>query len=610
MIDEFTKLGINVKGNRRQQKVECPNCVKIGKTNIKDTCMSIDLSEGLYNCHKCGFSGKVFTNDYRPLEVMKVYKKPLKTNMTKLSDKGLKYLESRGINQEVIIANKLASANNGNAIVFPYFRNGELVNYKTRLIDEKKFFQAQDAEPIMYNLDRLEGCKEVIYCEGEFECLSFEVAGYTNVTSVNQGAPNSNDKNVDKKLECLTNCISELENVETHILAFDNDANGKRLEKEFINRLGAENCKIIDYGDCKDANEYLLKHGAYDLSQLVKTAKDVKIEGIFTANDVMQDLLDYYEYGDLASETTYIAEVDKAWKWRSTEVTIWTGYQNEGKSLFLNQLCLIKALNDGDKFAFFTPENMPLRDYFADLICTYIGKPADPRFGNSRMSKEEFLFSIATIQNYFYMIHPEKNFTLESIFEKARALKKRKGIKHLVIDPYNIVEHKMKAGEREDLYISRFMSQLKRFAIDNDITIQLVAHQLTARPNPQNGGRYFKPHLNAIKGGGTFSDKTDNACIVWRPNRALDFADKSVIFGSQKIKKQRLVGTPQDIESIEFDVFSQRYMFNGFSPFSVLDRQRNAFMNKQEEKQDLPLMQPKDAFGIPQEIEEDSDVPF
>jgi hypothetical protein len=40
-------------------------------------------------------------------------------------------------------------------------------------------------------------------------------------------------------------------------------------------------------------------------------------------------------------------------------------------------------------------------------------------------------------------------------------LVKKKGIRGVIIDPYNTVEHLMNNGEREDLYISRFMSQLK-----------------------------------------------------------------------------------------------------------------------------------------------------
>jgi len=124
----------------------------------------------------------------------------------------------------------------------------------------------------------------------------------------------------------------------------------------------------------------------------------------------------------------------------------------------------------------------------------------------------------------------------------------------------------IKPGEREDLYISRFMAQLKRFAVEFDLSINLVAHQLTARANEKDGGRYYKPTLNNIKGGGTFADKADNVLIVWRPNRALDFKDPQVIFGSQKIKKQKLVGIPQEIDDIIFNIRSNRYTFQGENP--------------------------------------------
>ena len=127
----------------------------------------------------------------------------------------------------------------------------------------------------------------------------------------------------------------------------------------------------------------------------------------------------------------------------------------------------------------------------------------------------------------------------------------------------------MNRGEREDLYISRFMSELKRFAVDNNISVHLVAHQVT--PQKSEDGRYIKPDVNKIKGGGTFADKADNVLFVWRPDRAIDFSSKKVTFGSQKIKKQKLVGYPQDVEGIMFDIKTSRYSFDGSTPFGQLD---------------------------------------
>ena len=54
-------------------------------------------------------------------------------------------------------------------------------------------------------------------------------------------------------------------------------------------------------------------------------------------------MLDNYRNGQERGTTTYIPAVDSAWTWRNGELNIWTGYQNEGKSMFLNQLVLLKA---------------------------------------------------------------------------------------------------------------------------------------------------------------------------------------------------------------------------------------------------------------------------
>lgn len=566
-IQEFINIGIEPKGNSQQQKVKCPNCMKLGKENWKDTCMSINLAEGIYNCHKCSWNGTV-----KKLEKMKEYTVPSKSNMQNLTKEGKKFLNDRGITDEVITRNKIVSSKDNRYVLFPYFENGHIVNYKMRGVNGKFFTQAKDAKNVIYNYDTVKNKREIVICEGEIDSLSWEVAGVNTHTSVNMGAPNVGDKSIDRKLECLTNCYGVFETAKDIYIATDNDENGRNLQQELIRRFGADKCKIVDLKPYKDANEVLLKEGKESLLNRLKTASEPKVEGIFEVDDVVESMLDGFENGQERGTTTYIPQVDKAWTWRSGEVNIWTGYQNEGKSLFLNQLATIKAFHDGWKFGVFSPENMPMKDFFNDIVEMYIGKSADPYYKNNQMTKDEYLEAINFVKRHFFLIYPKKNFNLDSIFERAKFLVKTKGIRSLIIDPYNTVQHKMLRGEREDLYISRFMSELKRFAVDHKISVNLVAHQVT--PMKDESGRYYKPDVNRIKGGGTFSDKADNVMFVWRPNRALDFSNTSVIFGSQKIKKQKLVGIPQDVEGIDFNIREQRYYFNGYTPFKDIDVQR------------------------------------
>lgn len=566
-LQEFINIGVEVKNVAGEQKVRCPNCKKLGKEHWKDTCLSINTERGVYNCHKCSWKGTV-----KKFEKMREYTKPNKINMKNLSEKGRKFLNDRGITNEVIDGNKIVSSSDDRNVYFPYFKNGEFINYKKRGVDGKFFAQAKDAKPIIYNYDGVKGKEKIVICEGEIDSLSWEVAGVKWHTSVNMGAPNVGDKSIDKKLECLTTCYDVFDEASAIYIATDNDDNGRNLQQELIRRFGAEKCRIVDLRPFKDANEVLLAEGAESLRNRLKNALTPKVEGVFEVDDVIESMLDGFENGQERGSTTYIPQVDNAWTWRSGEVNIWTGYQNEGKSLFLNQLATIKAYHDGWKFGVFSPENMPMKDFFNDLVEMYIGKSSDPYYKNNQMTKDEYLEAINFVKRHFFLIYPQKNFNLDSIFERAKFLVKTKGIRSLIIDPYNTVQHKMGRGEREDLYISRFMSELKRFAVDNKISVNLVAHQVT--PQKDDSGRYYKPDVNRIKGGGTFSDKADNVMFVWRPHRALDFSNTSVIFGSQKIKKQKLVGIPQDVENIEFNIKEQRYYFEGYSPFNDIDVQR------------------------------------
>lgn len=573
----YGELGIKLKGNYNQQKTQCPKCIELGKENYKDACLSVNTSTGLYNCHKCGWSGKVGTTVSNVQNVKMNYKKPQRTNLKNITKEGVSFLTDRGITEDVILANKIVSSKDNKSIVFPYFKNEEMINYKTRGIDGKRFTQSSGSMPIIYNYDRCVDSETIIICEGEMDSLSWEVAGITYHTSVNMGAPNKDDKNIDKKLECISNCYEVFDNAKQVYIATDEDENGRILQKELIRRFGAEKSLLVDLSPYKDANEVLLNEGIESLRNRLKSASSPQIEGIFELSSVKESMLDGFHNGQERGTTTHVEAIDPAWTWRNGEVNIWTGYQNEGKSLFVNQLATLKAAIDGWKFAIFSPENFPLNDFFNDIIEMYVGKSSDPYYKSTQMEESEYLEAMDFCNKHFFLIYPKKNFTLESILERTKFLVKTKGIRSLIIDPYNTIQHKLKSGEREDLYISRFMSELKRFAIEQNISIHLVAHQVT--PQKDDSGRYYKPDVNRIKGGGTFADKADNVMTIWRPERALDFSDRNVVFASQKIKKQKLVGRPQEVTGIDFNIKEHRYYYNGINPFKNLDEIRKKNKN-------------------------------
>lgn len=606
-IETFNVYGLPT----RAKESTCPKC-SADRQKKNDKCLSVFWDTGLGRCNHCGETIQLHT--YKKKENVKQYVKPvLNAIRSDYSDKFINYIQNvRSIDIRALKALKVRESKEWmpqtkkeeNCICFDYYLNAEIINVKYR--DGKKNFKLfKDAEKIFYNLDNIATEKTCVIVEGEFDVLSFYSSGVTNVVSV----PNGFNLKGELNLDYIDNYYNYFENKETIYLAVDNDEAGQKGQKELIRRFGAEKCKIVDFNDCKDANDYLIKYGKESLCNTIKLAKDVKVDGIFTIQDVTVSMLNGYKNGQKRGETTGIPEIDNAWTWRNSEVNLWTGYQNEGKTLFLMQLCLIRAFISGIKVAVFSPENFPIDDFFNDLIETYIGKSCDPYYSNNYMTEAEYKEAMNFIKDHFFVIYPETDFKIDTIFEKANYLVKTKGIRTLVIDPYNTVEHLMKSGEREDLYISRFMTQLKRFSVEKDVSVNLVAHQVTARKNDKDGGRYFRPELNNIKGGGTFADKADNVLFVWRPNRALDFKDPDVIFGSQKIKKQKLVGVPQNVDCITFNIRDNRYYINGVSPFTMIDKLRKG-ETLDVEVQNIGLSELMTVFDLETPTFEDSEVPF
>jgi twinkle protein len=535
------------------ESTQCPAC-SANRKKQKDKCFNWNHNERLGKCHNCGEAFYEF-KEFQPKE--KIFIRPEWKNKTDLSDKAVKYFEGRRISQHTLRSMKITSGvermpqfgKEVETINFNYFRGEELINikYKGPKIGESKTFKLfKDAELILYNMNGLEGNEFAVIVEGEIDCLSFIEVGIKNCVSVPNGA---------KNFDFIDQCYDVIERIEKWYIAVDSDDAGTQLRNELIRRIGAERCFLVDFKDCKDANEYLMAYGKDELKNILHNAKEIPLDGVFTVSMEWDKMLYEFRNGKRYGTTTYFTNFDKHWKWRHGEVTIITGYNNEGKSCFWNALQVKKAEMEGWKFAMFCPENYPVSELIDELIHCYVGKSTDKRFSNW-MTEDEYREGANFINDHFLFVLPEDDYQLDSILSRFKYIIRRYGVNCCTIDPYNNIDHLMERGEREDLYISRFMSKLKKFSIDNDICMGLVAHQVT--PMFQGKEDYPQPDIYKIKGGGTFADKTDNVISLWRPYRKSNYENPLVKIIVGKIKKQRLVGRPGEVE-FSYDIAQNRY---------------------------------------------------
>jgi len=524
-MKSYRDYGIEIPRGRTSGNVKtlCPHCHN-NRHDKRDRSLSVNLDQGVWNCHYCGWSGHLEFTDEEKREWMatqqrilqqstrepKVYKKPQQHANAAMSEKALKWFEGRGISKATVEAMRITEGmefmpQKGkpfNTVQFNYYKNGELVNTKFRTGD-KCFKLCQGAELLPYNIDAIKNTKECIITEGEVDALSFYECGRHDVVSVPNGA-NAN-------LSYLDNYIEDyFDNKETIYIASDSDTKGLLLREELLRRFGVERCRVVTYGEgCKDANEHLQKYGKESLLACLANASEVKIEGVFSVSD-FEDSLDYiFENGLQKGVTIGHENFDALCSFETKRLLIVTGIPGSGKSEFIDEMAERLNIRYDWRFAYFSPENAPLAYHASKLIEKFTGK----KFSKQTLPYNEYIQVKQHIEENFFFISPRDDFKLDTILERAKYLVRRRGIKALVIDPFNRLEDEQ-GFLQETRYISSVLDRLTKFAQQNDVLVILMAHP-TKQPKNRDG-MIEVPSLYDISGSAHFYNKADFGLIVHR----------------------------------------------------------------------------------------------
>lgn len=520
-----------------QQKTICPNCKEIGKQHWKDISLSVNINKGIWHCHKCGWTGKLKSKESKTQNLEKI----MTSNIIKkevedeaLSEKALSWFtKTRGISKGTLDKMRIRqvyqimpqTGKRDLCIKFPFFREGKLVNTKYRG-HYKTFKLDKGAELIFYNLDSIKNTKQAIIVEGEIDALSFIEVGIDYVVSVPNGAnPNSNN------LSYLDNATDYFVNKEKIFIATDNDLPGINLRNELVRRLGVERCYKVDFENCKDANEYLVKNGKENLLKTIEKATLFPIEGVFSLSDFEHDLNILFDKGLEPGRKIEIENIDRLITYEKGRLYTITGIPGHGKSEWIDFVMERLAVLHGLKFGIFSPENYPLEIHASKLIEKVIGK----KFAKTTLNREELESAKHFIDSHFLFIRPKNEAcTLDMILQKASALIFRHGIHGLVIDPWNRLEHEIPKGLTETNYISYQLSKLTHFAQTKGILIFLIAHPSKMQKD-KNTGMHEVPTLYDISGSANFFNKTDFGITIYR-----DFINSKVTVYVQKVKFRHL----------------------------------------------------------------------
>ena len=526
LIDKFNQHGLEV---GKSQGV-CPNSTKCRQPkNHKKQCASYDWERGLGTCHNCSTTFQLHTYQRKGASE-KEYVRPDQKPTKKLNSKVVQWFETRGISQKTLTDLRVSegteympqTGKSENTIWFNYLMGDQLINVKYR--DGRKNFKLyKGAEKVFYNINSIVGYDTCIITEGEMDVLALHEAGIKNAISVPNGATLGNNN-----LDYLDNCIDYFEDKEKIVLAVDQDEAGQMLQQELIRRLGAEVCFLVTFEDCKDANEYLLKYGKQKLAERITKARPVPLENVTTFKDIEDEVTDFVKNGFKPGFQIGLQNFDDIFSTYTGQFITVTGIPSSGKSDFVDQMVVGYNANYGWKTAFASPENAPTYLHAHKLMRkTWGDMPTRTDIGGAKWNE----VSEHVNDNYFF-IDMDK-YSLESVLRKGAELVKRKGIKCLVIDPFNKIRDIDCKTEDVNRYTMEYLTKIEMFCKKYDVLTFIVAHP--TKMYKDSNGKIEEPTMYNIKGGGEWYDASYHGILVHR-----DYDAKTVKAKVLKVKFQNL----------------------------------------------------------------------
>tara|TARA_B100001167_G_C16774709_1_gene310545 strand:+ start:11278 stop:13110 length:1833 start_codon:yes stop_codon:yes gene_type:complete len=587
------------------KKHTCPLCSEQRKKK-NDKCLTIFWDTGLAYCNHCGETLQLHT--YKRKNQEKEYSLPPKQEFQyQYSENLIKWFKDiRGISKATLEHFKVTEGKEympqvnkeANVIKFNYFIDKNLINIKFR-DGAKNFKLYKGAEKIMYNLNAIRHSSECVIVEGEIDVLSCYESGYNHSTSV----PNGFNLKGELNLDYITNCYEFFENKERIILAVDNDDAGKKGEKELARRFGAEKIWLVDFEDCKDANEYMLKHGKIKLLEKLQNPKPYPLENVTTIDDNWDQLTGFWKNGAPKGMTIGLENQDNAISFDWKQYTLMLSAPGSGKSEKLDDIVARLIHRYNVKVAYCSVENEPHYIHYNKIFRKIYGRTPNPNEIDSEYVSKTKEF----IKDNICHVSFEKRYELKAVLQKFEELVKRKGVRVFVLDPFNKIKNDGVAQSDVNLYTNEYHMLIDEFVKKTQSHLFLVLHPTKLQTKEGSTKTYIMPTAYHAKGGGEHFDMSYNIIGMVR-----DYERQLIHFRTLKVKFQHLGTAGVDwfeawnINNGRFNNVEDYDADSTHTPEVKWDNDNWLLPKPDMESQVLPFIDPKDAF----EEDDINDVPF
>jgi len=456
----------------------------------------------------------------------------------------LEYLQKRGITLETSRSYKIKEQDGKNGhktIIFPYYSSDgemEMIKYLSLLRKDgkKQVMCSKDSKKTLFGKQAIhDNDSQVVITEGEIDAMSFAEAGIPAV-SVPFGAKWENESGSDPNSEWISNDWNFLERFEKIYLSMDMDESGQKAMKSISKRLGIDRCLIIKLPQ-KDANETLCKNGLTALTEAHKKASYVEHDKLKNANSFNESMHEKF-FGDEEITKGIPTPWNIPFHWRMNELTVLTGFNGSGKSMFLNWICVnLRGLGKSTCIA-----SLEIRpdETLRALVRQSIG--ADRPLNENHLDK-----TLNWLGEGFWFFDHHGGVQVDEMLQSFIYAHRRYNVQFFIIDSL------MKCGLRFDDFNAqkKTMDLLTQFVDRYDVHVFLVAH------SRKKDGEHERAGKMDVKGISEITDNAHNVLSIWRNKK------KEEMIGSLKESqnpndKIKQVEIEREMHDAVFSVEKQR----------------------------------------------------
>lgn len=428
------------------------------------------------------------------------------------------------------------------AIFFPYFDQGEMVNWKAAAFPDKGFVSQKNGKLCLFNIDRVIRSPILYITEGEWDACAMVEAGFgvdqvVAVPGAQQTKEGSSSRGYAYIEEALARGLSEVKKV---VYVGDADGPGLILRQDLMRIFGPARYHYLDWpAGIKDANDFLKAYGPDALHDYVlKRTREWPVAGLYFMSELP-------EPPPLTLWKPGFPEWENKVHIAPQTLSVVSGHPGSGKTQVMIQIMTRICQQYDIRAAVASFETRPKPHHRRSIRQVIHGQR------EATLTPEQIAYADSWINEHFLWIQQaDQKPTFEWLLDVAEVAVVRHGARFIQIDPWNKLEHNCPTDISKTDYVGRCLDAALDFARDMNAHVQIIAH-----PSKMDSRRRGQPpELEDISDSKNWDNRVDQGFVVHRP-RFFDESGNRVTDAHFYVRKSRYeeLGYPCKL-NIRFDL--------------------------------------------------------